>query len=131
MAKAKKSFLAGLYQARQAAERGVAPSDEEFRGLYPFLWELMVECWLDPEHRVEAGRITISNSAGDWLFRAESPGIKASKSIMAHTFSQGLGQLDKALIDPEVPWSFWLRRKASIREVKQGKNGLAKPDREE
>jgi len=125
MSKAKRDdLLLQLWHLRKAADRGVAPTDDEFMERYPGLWQLYTLLWLDDTHRVEGASVTISNQLGDWSWRVQSPAMRGSKSVLVKTMGEGWLALEKAVWDPAIPWVINTRRRPSIREVKPPKNGL-------
>lgn len=117
-----------LYLARQMAERGTCPNDDEFRLAYPTMWQLCTCWWIDDTHRIEAARLEVSAVSGDWLFKLSSPSIRGHAQCLAGTFAAGLVKLEAQLAGPDPGWSFWLKRKASIAVVQPEKNGLVKLD---
>jgi hypothetical protein len=110
------SAVQRLYQARQLADKGIAPNDEEFARLHPSLWELLTVCWLDDEQRIDPAYLRISACAGDWVHTLSSPSMKGQLSVATRTFAEGLGALDVALATGSVAWSFWLKQKPAIRK---------------
>jgi hypothetical protein len=108
-----------LYQARQLADRGIAPTDDAFAKAFPNLWDLMTSCWLGPEERVDPANLVVMVSAGDWLFKLASPSLRGTLSIATRTFAEGTEALELALATSSVPWSFWLKKPPAIRKAKR------------
>jgi hypothetical protein len=117
--------LQQLYLARQRAEQGVPPDDDDTRARFPTLFELLTRTWLDDKHRLtRAPKLEIENSVGDWLFRLTIPSLNGFKQVLAKTLSEGFLALEKAVSDASVPWTFWVRRPTAIKEVSDKKKTL-------
>jgi hypothetical protein len=117
------SAVQRLYQARQLADRGIAPNDEEFAKLHPNLWELLTVCWLDADQRIDPAYLRVSACAGDWVHQLSSPAMKGSLSVATRTFAEGLNALEVALATGSVAWSFWLKQKPAIRKQSRPDKG--------
>jgi hypothetical protein len=113
--------VAKLYEARQLAEKGIAPSDPEFRDRWPNLFSILTCCKVTEDRVIDPPSLRLSNSSGDWCVSLAVGGIQAYGEVMVKTFAEAFDAVERALVGGMPFWKHNLRKPTKDRPLKKQK----------
>jgi len=106
-----------LRLASESNGQGTMPDfDAEFSASFPALWAFLT--WKEVgDYNKAPGKLSLAVDGTAWRLSYYDPAARRGCSVRAVTLMQALACLDKALVDPNTPWtggkskSGWTRKK--------------------